>query len=152
MPIDAAEVTEQTQNREAFREIGAHQLGRVQRQPLAFAQQQQTGGVIDLPVSQHHRGDAGASELRRLQLRCAADLRENIRRSVADDPPLPIATHRDRGLAAGPSMQSTCPQSRAVAAVTIPLREAAARRRAENLDAHKSGALPRGQRGAAPFA
>src|SRR5438552_4261027 len=55
---------------------------------------------------------------------------------------LSIAAYGGRGLATGPRSDRARAQAGAVAAVAIPLGKATARRRAENLDTHKNGALP----------
>ena len=62
VPIDAAKMIKQPQHREASHEVLVHQIGGVKRQPIAFAQQQQSRGVIDLPVGQRDRRDAGGAQ------------------------------------------------------------------------------------------
>src|SRR5262249_46584578 len=53
-----------------------------------------------------------------------------------------IDAYRDRGLGTRARPNAAGAQAGTVAAVAIPLREAAARSGAENLDAHESGAAP----------
>src|SRR5215470_6506166 len=99
--------------------------------------------MVDLPVGQRDCRDSRATQgASRLQLRRGMDLCQDVGGGVAQRPALAVAAYRDGGLTTGQRPQRSGAQACAVAAVAIPLREAAARRRPENLDAHKNGAWP----------
>ena len=99
--------------------------------------------MIDLPIGQHDGGNAGSAQRTRpLKLRGGANLRVNVGRSVAQYPSRAIDAYRDRGLGARARPKAAGADGGTVAAVAIPLREAAARSGAENPDAHESGAAP----------
>ncbi len=87
--------------------------------------------MIDLPVDEHDGGDGGiANGARRLEKSARLELAEDIRRGVHEGPRAGRVTRDgNRGLGAGPRMESPAAHTGAVAAVAVPLREPATGRR-----------------------
>ena len=116
--------------------VGAPELQRLPRSRSI----KQAGGVVDLAVDQHDARIAGvAQRARRLQRREGADLREDVGRGVEQHPV--GARRRETAIddcVRGLARMRALAHAGAVAAVAVPLREAAARRGAQHLDAHQS--------------
>jgi hypothetical protein len=144
MPVHAAEMLQYVQNRQPGAQVLAHRLGspQLQRRPV-LAQQQQSGAVIDLPVDQDDRTDAGITQaMVRLQRGIGGDLLMNVGRGVAHHPLAAVDRDGNRGLAAPARAQSSGAQATAVAAVAVPLRKAPTGSRTQ--DSYQQGQQPVG--------
>ena len=143
-PVDAAVVAEHAEHRVAHRQVLAHAGGAPHRPWLAvLAQHVEAGGVVDLSVDQHDRGDAGVTQrARRLQRGKAADLLQHVGRGIEQHPVLVVAAGGNRRLGAGLGADASLAQAVAVGAVAVPLRETTTGGGTEyaNLHRHSRGA------------
>src|SRR5882757_10044010 len=105
-----------------------------------FAQHEKTDAVIDLPIDQHDAADGGiARRARRLQERIRLQLDEDVRGDIDERPLALIAAADDeRGLGSRPRPQGAVADARAITAVAIPLRKAAAGSRPQHPDFHNT--------------
>jgi hypothetical protein len=71
-----------------------------------------------------------------MQLRLAIDLFAQVRRRIDQEPMKTVGAHRDRGLSRRPRRGIARPRAPAGVAVAVPLREAAARGRAQDKNAN----------------
>jgi len=93
--------------------------------------------MVDLAVDQDHRTDSCIPHISgRVKLRARLKLGQDVRRRIDEDPVARIRAHRDRRLCASFCLERPLAKAAAVTAVTIPLREAAARGSAEDEDSH----------------
>jgi len=99
VPVDAAIVLEDGEDRVAARQVCAGSVRAPYRQRTGgFAQHEKTGRVIDLPIDQHD-GAHGTVARRtcRLQVGIRGELPEDIGRRIDEYPGVfRIATHGDR--------------------------------------------------------
>jgi hypothetical protein len=128
MTFDAAVMVEQRNQRQTRGEIGEHRCAGIQRQGRsAFTQHQQTGDVIDLRVNQHDRGNATVTNRAGgLQFRIRAQLCEQIRRGIDQNPVDTVLAHRNRRLGARQHVASLVTGPVTVHTVAVPLRQSAA--------------------------
>ena len=107
--------------------------GAVDRKGLALAQMQQSGNLVDLGAGQHDRFDGTAAHLPlRLQHRRRLKLRAQVRRSVQQRPAPAIGRDGKARLRALAHARIALPCQTADGTPAIPLRIAAAGRRAED--------------------
>ena len=68
------------QHRQALAQVFFDRIGAPQGQfAIAFAQHEEAGGMVDLPVHQHHTGNRGVAQCTaRLQRAMAANLFEDV--------------------------------------------------------------------------
>lgn len=89
--------------------------------------------MVDLRIHQHDADDAGIAQgPSRLQRRLGADLAQDIGRGVEQNPVDAIGADRDRGLGTRQGPHAAIAHTGAIAAVAVPLREAATGCRTEN--------------------
>ena len=88
VPVDAAVMLEQLEQRVALRQVLLHRRRAPDRQPRTmFAQHIKAGGVVDLRIDQQDGCDAGvAQRAARLQRGKTADLLEDIGRCIEQRP------------------------------------------------------------------
>ena len=105
---------------------------------IPLAQQHQPQRVIQIRVRKQNPFDRRVSRLPAcgLQWLEILDLRANIRRSIQQKPALPIRTERDGGLRARPDAPGAESRLTANDAIAIPLRNAAAGSRTEQVNLH----------------
>ncbi len=138
MPFDAAIVLEHAKQRVTPGEVLVHHAGAVDLQRTAvLAQHHKARRMVDLGIDEDDGTDRGvAYRAPRLQVREGAELRPDVRGGIEQHPVLAIPD-RDRRLGAGLCPDHPLAQAGAVAAVAVPLREAAARDGAEYVYAHR---------------
>src|SRR6185437_12303810 len=134
--LDTAVVGQHLDDRIAPRQVGVHGVG-APEVPWAgrFTQHVETGRVVHLPIHEHDGPDGGVAwGARRLKILVGAHLGEYVRRGVDQRPGLPrlAGSHGDGRLCSAARAQRSPAQPGAVAAVAVPLRIAAAGRRAEH--------------------
>jgi hypothetical protein len=145
MPIDAAEVLEHAEDRISAREVFPHLRCAVDREPAALAQHQEPSGVVDLGVDQHDGANPGVADgspgcSRGKARSCESTSGEALNRIQS----MPVGRNRDGGLGPRPRADRALAHAVAVAAVAVPLREAAAGGRPEHPYAHKKQGPLRG--------
>ena len=125
-------------------EDGQHAWMAVKGEGGAFAQVQEARHGVDVAVGQHHRGDGGRAQSGGgLERRRGLDLLTEVGRGVDDHPALTVRREGDRGLRRGQSRLVARPRPPAGRAGSVPLREAAAGRGAEDAQAHVDPPLAR---------
>jgi len=136
VPLHPAIVAQQVEYRIAVREVFAHQGMAPYLQGLAvLAQHIQAGSVVDLRVYQKDGADGSVAQRAPwLQRRKCAQLLQDVRRCVEQQPICVVATHHNRRLRARAVIWAAAAYGRAVKAVAIPLRKAATGSSAENMD------------------
>ena len=137
VPVYAAIVFENVEQRIAGGQVLARHAGAVDFQRLAFAQHEQSGGVVDLRIHQHDRADRGVADRPcRLQFRERLELREQVGRSVEQHPVDVVGADGDGGLGAGRGPDGALAYAVAHSAIAVPLRKASASRGTQNLYSH----------------
>jgi hypothetical protein len=115
----------------------------IQGQTLAvLTQHEQTGGVVNLRVHQHHSRNAGVTQgAGRLQAGKGFDLLQDIRGSVHQQPVCAVGADGDRRLGAGAVMGAASAHCAALGAVAIPLWESTASGRAKHMNFQNKAAI-----------
>ena len=115
----------------------------VEIEPMALAQAQEPGDMVDVTVGQHHRGDrAVPGRCLRVQCRRGKDLLAQVGRGVEQHPALVVGRNRERALGAPARRGILPPGTCSDRAGAVPLRIAAARRRAQDDDSHACPSPP----------
>ena len=138
MPFDAAIVLQHAKQWITPGEVLVHHSGAVDLQRAGvLAQHHETRRMIDLGIDEDDGADRGvANRAPRLQIGEGAELRPDVGGGIEQHPVLAVPD-RDRRLGAGLCRDRALAQAGAVAAVAVPLREAAARGGAEYVYAHR---------------
>ena len=132
MPVNAAVVVQNIEQRVAAFQIVSHQRVTPQFKRLAvFTQHVQTGGVVNLRVHQKNGADGGVSQrARRLQCRKASNLLQDVGGGIEQDPILGVAADGNGRLSACDEAWIALTPGIAIRTVAVPLRKSAAGRRA----------------------
>ena len=141
VPFDAAIMTQHVEKRVAGGEVLVHHVGAINVERLAFAQNQQAGGMVDLAVDEDDADDARVAQgPGRLHGRKGLQLGANVGGGVEEHPIDAVATDGDGGLCAGRSSDVPPAQPITIRTVTVPLRESTAGGRSKDMYPHHSSA------------
>src|SRR5581483_8308604 len=120
------------------REGPADAVGREDEERLALPQREEPERVIELGARERDRGDRRVADAAGMERRAARELRAHVGRRVQEEPADAVGADGRRRLPPGPHPPVAPPGGAAVRAPAVPLRQAAARRRAEHADDHRA--------------
>jgi hypothetical protein len=111
-------------------------VGGEDHERVRFPKTEEAEAVIEVAVRQHDAGDRRVTPVTRMQRSVALDLCTHFGRGVEEKPGVAVGAHRNALLRARPGRDRARAGSLAVGATAVPLREAATRGRAQNVNAH----------------
>src|SRR5262249_46724419 len=121
----------------AFDEAATQPLRGVDHEGMRLAQRQESQAMIEIAVRDQDRADRRLPARARMKRREAFDLLSYLRRAVRQVPLVAVAADGHGLLGTGGGLQTAGSHPPTVRATAVPLREPAARGRAQHPDQHR---------------